>query len=65
MNSDLLRIYLAGLASLARIEGMKAENMQRAAIGNSMAYSEEPFFNEATFLDRLAIEAANSSPELR
>ena len=31
----------------ARIAGMTAENMQRAAIGNSMAYDEEYFVTVA------------------
>jgi hypothetical protein len=29
--------------AIAEIEGMKAENMQREAVGNSMAYTEESF----------------------
>jgi len=38
-------ILSQSVAALAKIEGMKAENMQREALGQSMAYSDDAFFN--------------------
>ena len=46
-------------AAQARIAGMTAENMQRQAVGSSMAYDEAAFFDEAARLEMLSIEAEN------
>lgn len=37
-------VYAQAVSALAEIEGMKAENMQRAACGHSMAYTADAFF---------------------
>ena len=49
---DVLRLGLI-LATQAEIEGMKAENMQREAIGASMAFDEASFCNKADELRNL------------
>ena len=36
-------VYAQSVCALAEVEGMKAENMQRDALGQSMAYAEEAF----------------------
>ena len=42
------------MAIQARIEGMKAANMQCQTLGHSMAYNDQHFFDEATTLDQIA-----------
>lgn len=42
------------LAVQAEIEGMKAENMQRQAVGSSMAYDDKSFCDKADELRNLA-----------
>lgn len=42
------------LATQAEIEGMKAENMQRQAQGDSMAFTEKDFSDKAMDLRNLA-----------
>ena len=45
MNSyDVKRLILA-FALKAEMEGMKAENMQRQVLGESMAYNDSDFIN--------------------
>lgn len=61
MNSTLIAIMAAIAASNARVAGMQAENQQRVAQGDSPAYPEDFFFNEANHLDQLSIEARNAS----
>lgn len=43
-------------AAQARIAGMQALNQHRLSTGNSIAYDEEAFYNEATGLTQLAQE---------
>lgn len=54
MDEHTVRVFGYMLAEYARIEGMKAENMQRQALGESMAYGEAAFNIEARHLDELA-----------
>lgn len=61
MNPQLAQYMLLGMAALARIEGMKAENRKREMDGHAPAYSEIDFFNEAESLEVLAIQAINTS----
>lgn len=56
MDAHNLRIYAFIQATVARIEGMKAENQYRMSCGNSPAYGEDAFFIEAGQLDSLARE---------
>ena len=42
------------LASYARIEGLKALNQERLIRGESLAYGEEPFFQEAELMGNIA-----------
>jgi len=44
------------LAINARILGMQALNMQRAAVGSSMAYDDADFFCEADKIDAVVAE---------
>lgn len=50
------RILIQSFAVNAEIEGMKAENQQRMACGNSVAYDEQNFIDKASELERLARE---------
>lgn len=43
MNQSAAYAFSMAVCALAEIEGMKAENMQREALGQSMAYGEESF----------------------
>jgi len=54
MTDEQIRIFGQILAVNARVLGMQALNMQRAAVGASMAYGDDSFFAEADNLDRLA-----------
>lgn len=49
------------LAEHARVQGMIAANMQRQALGQSMAYDEAAFCDAACRIDTLAIELLNAS----
>ena len=54
MNSyDVKRLILA-FALRAEIYGMKAENMQRQVLGESMAYNDSDFINISRQLKELA-----------
>ena len=54
MNSyDVKRLILA-FALNAEMEGMKAENMQRQVLGESMAYNDSDFINISRQLEELA-----------
>ena len=57
MTGQLLAIHAQILAANARVLGMQAENMQRAAVGNSMAYGEAAFLCESDYLQTLAHDA--------
>ena len=52
-QSDVKRLALV-LALQAEIEGMKAENEQRARLNQSVAYTEVEFCNHAEKLRNLA-----------
>lgn len=56
MNAHQLGLFAHVLAEQARIEGMKAENMHRMNIGESIAYGEDAFNASADEIDRLARE---------
>ena len=55
--NNSVEILAAIYAEVACIEGMKAENMQRAAVGASMAYTETSFADRANTLTYLADRA--------
>lgn len=60
MNAQLIAIMAHIAACNARVAAMQAENDQRKATGNSMAYAENDFMYEANQLDSLAIEARSA-----
>lgn len=61
MNPILVAIMANIVAAQARIEGMKAKNIERQADGYALAYDDNAFFVEANLLDQLSIEARNAS----
>lgn len=60
MNNKQLQILALIYASNARVIGMQAANQQRAAQGDSVAYTEDHFQGEAQHLETLSVEAINS-----
>lgn len=56
MNEQTVRALGFILACNARVEGMRAANQQRAATGDSMAYSSGDFDAEAAQMERIAHE---------
>jgi hypothetical protein len=54
MNDETVRALGFILACNARVEGMRAMNMQRSATGDSMAYDEQEFFHEAAQMEIIA-----------
>lgn len=54
MNEQTVRALGFILACNARVEGMRAANRQREALGESMMYAEEEFFAEANAMDNIA-----------
>jgi hypothetical protein len=54
MNNILVAIMASIAECQARVAGMTAENMQRQAIGHSMAYTDADFAYQADELDRLS-----------
>lgn len=60
MNNQQLQLLALILASNARVVGMQAANQQRAAQGESVAYTEDHFSGEACHLEELSIQAINS-----
>lgn len=62
MSPELVGIFAAISAENAKIEGMRAENAQRAALGHSMAYVADDFNYIADELSRLSINARNATP---
>lgn len=54
MDESTVKAYGHMLAAYARIEGMKAENLQRQALGESMAYGEDAFNVEAMWIEDIA-----------
>lgn len=51
------------VAAQARIEGMKAKNIERQADGYALAYDDDAFFAEAANLEILAQDVLNQYPE--
>jgi hypothetical protein len=56
MNEQTVRALGFILACNARVEGMRAANQQRAAVGESMAYDSHDFDAEAAQMERIAHE---------
>lgn len=54
MDEHTVRALGYILAAYARIEGMKAANMQRQLVGESLAYDEGAFSGEAFQLEEIA-----------
>ena len=54
MNEYDIRRLAAILAIQADVEGMKAENMQREHLGQSMAYTDDDFHAMSEILTELA-----------
>jgi hypothetical protein len=52
----ILRCVVLTVAVYARIEAMKTANIQRAIAGESPAYNEEHFGDEAEYLHIIAAE---------
>ena len=59
MTPQTARCYIAALAIVAKVEGMKAENAYRQNRREVIAYAEEAFMYEAAELQRLAVEVIN------
>lgn len=57
MNGHLVSLLACIYAANARVLAMQAENAQRQALGQSMAYTDSDFHYEAQELDKLAAEA--------
>lgn len=60
MNPLTAKCFLFGLAAMARIEGMKAENLS-ATSPEVVPYKGNDFFAEAAQLEQLAIEVINQN----
>ena len=56
MKDWQVRLMLEAQAAIVRSEGMKAENAQRAMQGDSPAYGEGHFIEQAEEIERLARE---------
>jgi len=59
MEDWQVRLFLEAQAELVRVEGMKAENAQRAQYGESMTYSEGHFEEKAQAIEYLSREIGN------
>ena len=57
MNSLQLENLAQIQASVARVKGMEAANQQRIVDGQSIAYTEDHFRNEAEHLEYLGAQA--------
>ncbi len=53
MNAITLKFEIQMHRIVAEIEGMKAENLHRLNVGQSVAYGDEAFFQRAKELDDL------------
>jgi len=60
MTAYQLGLYASINAEIVRAQAMVAENQQRAALGQSMAYTDHDFHLIANQLDYLSTEARNS-----
>jgi len=54
VTDDTVARLAAVLAMNAEVLGMQAENMQRAAVGSSMAYTADNFFRAADMMREAA-----------
>lgn len=54
MNSNNLSLYLEGMAAVARVEAMKAQNQHDAADNAYPSYTDSDFRNEADALSQCA-----------
>lgn len=61
MSPELVSIFAQIMMQHATVLAMQADNMQRAAIGDSMAWVAADFHGPVTELDRLAIAAKLAS----
>lgn len=59
MNASALAAFKCIVAAQIEAMGMQAENQQRAACGNSMAYTMEDFARVANFMDETFREHIN------
>ncbi len=59
MTPETCRCFALVVAAQARIEGMKATNIERLANDYALAYDETAFNVEANFLEQLAIQVIN------
>lgn len=57
MSPELVSVLAQVMAQQAVVLGMQADNMQRAAIGESMAWTAADFAGPAIELDRLSVSA--------
>jgi len=60
MTNEQLSILANIYAEVAAIEGMKAENMARERLGQSMAYTDDDFFYVQQALIELSRRAMNT-----
>lgn len=60
MNNTQLQQLALIMAANSRVIGMQAANQQREAQGYSVAYTEDHFYTEASYLEELSIQALNS-----
>lgn len=59
MNNEQLYCYGMMLAEMARVEMMKAENMQMSYLGEPMKYQDHDFAGSVIALQQLALRALN------
>lgn len=59
MTPETCRCFALIVAAQARIEGMKATNIERQENGHALAYDESAFNLEAFSLEQLAIQVIN------
>jgi len=60
MTNEQIQLLALIYASNARVVGMQAANQQRAHQGDSVAYTEDHFQDEANHLEHLSVQAINS-----
>lgn len=60
MSNEQIQLLALIYAANARVAGMQAANQQRAAQGESVAYTEDHFTGEAQHLETLSVQAINS-----
>ena len=60
MTNEQISILASIYAEVAVVEGMKAENMARESLGESMAYTDGDFFYVQKALIALSVRAMNT-----